>query len=229
MPRVQRVLWLFAVVLASASRVSAQDVDARRYAVTYVEVLPAATARASEAFRSYRDQSRREDGFVALELGEQIGRPGHFAIVETWRDQAAFDAHQKAASFTQLTSSLQEIRTSGYDQRPYKTLAVAAPRGAAARSAVTIVSHVDIGGGAQIDVPALLRKQAAASRAEAGSIRFDVLQHTARANHFTVVEIWADQQALDRHAAAAHTRQYRDAVQPVSGSPVDERVYKAIE
>jgi quinol monooxygenase YgiN len=94
---------------------------------------------------------------------------------------------------------------------------------------VTVVSHVDIGGGAQIDVPALLRKLSEASRGEAGSIRFDVLQHTIRTNHFTVVEIWDSQQALDRHAAAGHTKQYRDEVQPVSGSPVDERVYKPLD
>lgn len=50
-----------------------------------------------------------------------------------------------------------------------------------------------------------------------------------RANHFTVVEVWADQQALDRHAAAAHTKHYRDEVQPVSGSPLDERAYRRIE
>jgi quinol monooxygenase YgiN len=97
------------------------------------------------------------------------------------------------------------------------------------RNAVAVVSHVDIGGGPQMDVPAMLRKLTDASRAEQGSLRFDVLQHTARANHFTVVEVWADQQALDRHAAAAHTKQYRDDVQPGTGSPLDERAYRRVE
>ena len=72
----------------------------------------------------------------------------------------------------------------------------------------------------------MLRKLAEASRAEPGCLRFDVMQHTMRANHFTVVEVWQDQQAPDRHAAAAHTKQYRDDVLPVSGSPLDERVYR---
>ena len=229
MSRTCRALWLIVGIFSIDPLVRAQDADARRYAVAYVDVLPAASGRAIEAFRTYRDQTRREDGFIAIELGEQNGRPGHFAIVETWRDQAAFDQHQSAASSTQLRSGLQPIRTSGYDQRPYKTLAAAPSRGTAGRNAVTIVSHVDIGGGAQIDVPAVLRKLSEASRGEAGSIRFDVLQHTIRANHFTVLEIWDSQQALDRHAAAAHTKQYRDEVQPVSGSPVDERVYKPLD
>jgi quinol monooxygenase YgiN len=75
----------------------------------------------------------------------------------------------------------------------------------------------------------MLTKPAEASRAEPGCLRFDVTQHTARGNHFTVVEVWVNQQALDRHAAAAHTKQYRDEVQPISGSPLDERVYRRIE
>jgi quinol monooxygenase YgiN len=44
-----------------------------------------------------------------------------------------------------------------------------------------------------------------------------------------VVESWADQAALDAHAAAAHTRRYREALQPISGSPLDERTYLAVE
>jgi quinol monooxygenase YgiN len=70
---------------------------------------------------------------------------------------------------------------------------------------------------------------AEASRKEPGCLRFDVLQHTMRANHFTVVEVWENQKALDAHAAAAHTKQYRGVLQPISGSPLDERVYKTVE
>jgi quinol monooxygenase YgiN len=221
-------LAVVACALSAAALTLAQTADATRYAVTYVEVTPAGVAQATDAFRRYREASGRETGFVAVEAFEQIGRAGHLAIVETWRDQAAFDAHQAGASLTTFRDALQSIRVSGYDQRPYKTLSVAPARGSAGRNAVVVVSHVDIGGGGKIDVPAMLTKLAEASRAESGALRFDVTQHMARANHFTVVEVWADQQALDRHAAAAHTKQYRDEVQPVSGSPLDERVYKPI-
>jgi quinol monooxygenase YgiN len=78
-------------------------------------------------------------------------------------------------------------------------------------------------------VPELLERLAEASRQDKGNIRFDVLQHAMRANHFTVVETWQSQSALDAHAAAAHTRQYRDQLQPMTGSPLDERVYNVVE
>jgi quinol monooxygenase YgiN len=217
------------VAAMAAATLIAQTADAARYAVTYVEVAPSGVAQATKAFHGYRQASGREAGFVAVEAFEQIGRPGHFAIVETWRDQAAFDMHQSASSFTAFKDALQSIRVSGYDQRPYKPLTIAPARSVGGRNAVVVVSHVDIGGGGKVDVPAMLTRLAEASRAEPGCLRFDVTQHTARANHFTVVEVWADQQALDRHAAAPHTRQYRDEVQPVSGSPLDERVYRRVE
>ena len=73
----------------------------------------------------------------------------------------------------------------------------------------------------------MLAKLAQASRQEPGNLRFDVLQHTMRANHFTVIETWRDQAALDAHVTAAHTKQYRDEVLPLTGSPLDERVFKA--
>ena len=221
------VTGILAVMIAAAAP-TAQTGDAR-YAVAYVDVAPSGVGAANSAFKRYRDALARETGFVAFELFEQIGRPGHFVVYETWRDQAAFDAHQTAASFTGLKDALQPVRTSGYDQRPYKTLTVMDARGAAARSAVVVVTHVDIGGGGQVDVPGMLKQLADASRAEAGCLRFDVTQHTMRANHFTVVELWRDQEALDRHGSAAHTKQFRDAVQPVAGSPLDERTFKRAE
>jgi len=222
-------LILVAVAALSARVAFAQAADTARYAVAYVEVTPAGVPQATKSFHAYRQAAANETGFVAFDLFEQLGRAGHFVLIETWRDQAAFDAHQIAASLAALKDALQPIRVSGYDQRPYKTLTVAPARGAAGKNAVAVVSHVDIGGGPQMDVPAMLRKLAEASRAEPGNVRFDITQHMMRANHFTVVEVWADQQALDRHAAAAHTKQYRDDVQPGTGSPLDERAYRRVE
>jgi quinol monooxygenase YgiN len=59
-------------------------------------------------------------------------------------------------------------------------------------------------------------------------LRFDVLQHAMRGNHFTVVEQWRNQDSLDAHVATVHARAYRDALQPLTGSPLDERVYAPI-
>jgi quinol monooxygenase YgiN len=75
----------------------------------------------------------------------------------------------------------------------------------------------------------MLRELAQASRKNDANIRFDVLQHTMRANHFTVVETWRNERAFNAHVATRHTKQYRDELQLFTGSPVDERVYEAVE
>jgi quinol monooxygenase YgiN len=224
---------LLSIVMLSAClavQIDAQaSADAAVYAVSYVEVMPSARAAMAAALKQYRDASRKEDGYVRLDLLEQIGRPAHFAVVETWKDQKAFDAHGTAAPVKQFRDALQPIRLSGYDQRPYKILTVASASAAGNDQAIHVVAHVDTVGGPQVDAPGLLNRLAEASRKEQGCLRFDVLQNTTRLNHFTLVATWQNQKALDAHDAAAHTKQYRDVVQPMSGSPVDERVYKAVE
>lgn len=200
--------------------------DTRVYAVAYVEAMASSSPKAIALLKQYREASAKHDGLVSIESFEQIGRPGHFAVFEVWRDQKAFDARDGSA-LKQLRDALQPIRVSDYDQRPYKTISLDGRRGRLQASQVVVIAHVDVAPNPQVAV--MLKDLAETSRKEAGSVRFDVVQHTMRANHFTVVEVWRDQQALDAHVAAPHTRQYRDTLQPMTGSPLDERVYKAID
>jgi quinol monooxygenase YgiN len=198
--------------------------DAAFYAVSYVEALP--SSKAIAALTQYRDSTRKENGCIRIDLFEQVGRTGHFAVIEAWRDEKAFDA-RSGEILKRLRDTLQPIRVSDYDQRPYKTLTVGSAPARASGGALSVVTHVDVSQDPK--VPELLRHLAEASRGEAGNLRFDVVQHTMRANHFTIVETWQSQKALDAHVAAAHTRQYRDELQPMTGSPLDERVYKTVQ
>ena len=124
-----------------------------------------------------------------------------------------------------LLEAIKDIRVSGFDQRPYKTVAVAPARAGGTASAVSVVSHVDVAPNPA--VAPMLARLAADSRQEPGNLRFDVLQHTMRGNHFTVIETWRDQAALDAHVAAPHTKKYRDDILPLTGSPLDERVFRS--
>jgi len=219
---------LLVAVLALPGSARAQAADGQAWAVAYVDVTTSGRDAAAGALRAYRNASLREGGAARVDVFEQAGWPGHFAVVEAWRDADALTAHAAASAAGRLRDALAPVRVSGYDERPYVSLAVApSPAG----GAVHIVSHVDIGGpGAdEADAPGVLRRLAEASRAEAGNVRFDVLQHAERANHFTVVGSWESQAALDAHMAAAYTTQYRDTVQPITGSPLDERLYVRID
>ncbi len=218
---------LFAVFLSGAQ--AAPDTTA--YTVAYIEVAPASRPALVTALKQYREATRKEDGFVRMEFFEQTGRPAHFNIIETWANPKAVEVHAAAASTRQMRSSFDSIRISDYDQRPYKTLSLGTgTRGQTPLppSAIHVISHVDIGGQGT-NAAELLKKLAEESRKEEGNLRFDVLQHAMRANHFTVIETWQTAKAADAHASAAHTKQYRDGIAPIAGSPLDERLFKAVE
>lgn len=209
--------------IAVAAQGAGSAITSTRYAVAYVEVESEAVARMRSVFARYRDASRPEAGFGDLELLEQGGHPGMFVVIERWRNRESAEAHGKADSTKQFHEALDPLRVSGYDERPYKDLATGQASAAGAET-VYVVTHVDVAPPG--DAAALLRRLADDSRNEPGCLRFDILQHAERANHFTIVEAWRTRAARDRHVAAAHTRRYRDALQPMIGSPLDERLMR---
>lgn len=213
---------LLILVALFATRALAEDTTF--YSVSYIEVKPSARTQALALLKGYRESTRRDSSNIRLELFEQADRAGHFCIVETWRDAAAFDA--KAGMRKQLADQMEAMRTSGWDTRPYKTLSVASGPEATSKS-VYVITHVDVAPDPK--VAAMLTTLATASRLEEGNIRFDVLLHTMRSNHFEVIETWQSQRALENHANAAATKKYRDDIQASLGSPLDERIYKPIE
>ena len=115
-----------------------------------------------------------------------------------------------------------------YDERVHSGMAVGA-RDALRAGSVVVVTHVDVPGAFKDATVPLLQQLSDASRKETGNLRFEVQQQGNRPNHFTVVELWADQKAYDAHVVAGHTRQFRDKLGPMVGALYDERLYKAIE
>jgi quinol monooxygenase YgiN len=92
-------------------------------------------------------------------------------------------------------------------------------------NSVVVIVHVDVMPPFTTQAADLLAQLQRDSRHEAGEKDFEVLQEIGRPNHFTLVEAWVDQAAFDAHNAAAHTRHFRDQLQPMLGSPFDERLH----
>ena len=67
------------------------------------------------------------------------------------------------------------------------------------------------------------------TRKDKGAVRVELFSEIGRTNHFVIVEEWDNQQAFDSHEAAAHTKLFRDLIQPVLASPWDQRVDRLVE
>jgi len=218
---------LAAVVFGLSAGTSGQQANSTAlHVVSYVEVAPGAERAATGLLRQYRDASRRDHGSLRMDVLQQSGRPDHFVVLESWQDKDAWTAHGAAAHTKQFAAELPLQLVSPVDRQLFNSLAVAA--GSATDDAVYVVTHVDTIPSPQSDAPGLLKRLADDSRKDDGNLRFDVLQ-SDRKNHFTVVEAWRNQRALDAHTAAMHTKQYREQLQPLAGSPLDERVFTVLK
>jgi quinol monooxygenase YgiN len=69
----------------------------------------------------------------------------------------------------------------------------------------------------------LMRDLAKASRKDPGHIRMELLQRVGQPDQFVILEAWQDKEAQAAHAEAAHTKQFRDKLQPLLRGPYDER------
>lgn len=93
---------------------------------------------------------------------------------------------------------------------------------------VYVVTHVDVTPNYTADATKALHEFAAESKKDPGVVRFEVLQQDSRANHYTIVEVWQTRQAFEAHSAAEHTKRFREKLQPMLGSPFDERLHEIL-
>jgi quinol monooxygenase YgiN len=232
------VLWALALGLAMVMLGAIRDAPAQApppaiegliYAVTYVEVQPTARADGLALLRRYRDAARGADGNLRCEVLSRIGQPHQLVVLEVWRDAKAFEAHGKSAATATMRERIHAIRGAPIDERVHVAVAAGPLQPGPAGDAVYVVTHVDVIPPRKDDGLAAVRQLADASRSSAGNLRFEVVQQTNRPNHFTVVEIWKDAQAVEAHAMAEATRRFRDALGPMSGALYDERMFRAVD
>jgi quinol monooxygenase YgiN len=216
------------VVAAALHAQSASAQGAAAYVVTYIEVLPTAIAPAAALLKKHRDASFHEDGNLRADVLQELERPTRFVVIEAWRDKAALDAHGQSGGTAEFRDKLKAIAAAPYDERVNNALYVAQGKNESQTGAVYVVTHVDVIPPGKDDSMAALKAMSADTAADSGNISYEVLQQVNRGNHFTVLEAWTNRKALEGHAMAAHTREFRGKLTPVAGALYDERIYKAL-
>jgi quinol monooxygenase YgiN len=199
----------------------------------YVEAAPSAINQVAGALKTLADASRKEAGVLRFDVLQRTAPASQFAIVATWKDQAALDAHMAAAHAKQFHEAVQPHVIAPLDERMSIPFAVgplpsAAPLPA---GAVHVLTHVDIGGPNPQNMNAftpVLKAFGEASRKASGVVRYDVLQQKSRNNHFQVYEIWQNEKAAEDHDLTPQAKDYRAKFYPVAGALYDRRWYKAM-
>jgi quinol monooxygenase YgiN len=215
------------VILAAALVPLASLARADVVMLSHIEVLPASKNQGATLLRELAAASRKDAGVVRFEVLQRIEVSHHFLVVEVWKDQQAMDAHMGAAHAKAFRDKVKPILMAPIDDRPCIVQFVAPPA-ATSRGAIFVAAHVDVPPNMREKILDPLKTLAETSRKEAGNERYDVVQQTARANHFFSIESWKDQKSHDAHELAAHTKQFRATLVPMTGALYDQRWYKPI-
>jgi quinol monooxygenase YgiN len=230
--RIMKAVFLSCVLLIMALAAQAAPVPSPSqpiYVIAYVDVLASAAPRAAAALKHYRDAGRKESGALSIDVLSQRDRASGFALVEVWRDAAAFETHGKAEALEQLRRDLQPLQLAPLDVRVHTAYSLG-PTMATGRDAMTLLVHVDVIPPFLADYERIVKQYVDGSRGESGLLRLDILQafppHT---NHLTVVETWVDAAALEAHQKSATARAYREDLAPKLGALYDERAYRTMD
>ena len=199
------------------------------HVVRYLDLATGSAAQANVQLKRYRDAARKQASNVGVDVYQEIGRAGRFAVREAWRDAAALEANGKADHAALLATSLKSLQAAPADVRLHDGYSMGSGSAAAGPTAVYVMTHVDVPPPLLAELEPLLRQLATASRKEDGAMMFDVLQQTSRKNHFTVVEGWQSNKAFEAHGAGDAARRFRDKLGPMLGALYDQRVYKLVK
>jgi quinol monooxygenase YgiN len=216
----------FATAMMSLAAMPAARAQDEAYMVTYLEVVPSAKGPAATLLKQLVDASRKENGALRFEAFQRTTPSNQFLILEVWKDKAAMEAHGNGAAAKTYREKMQPIALAPIDDRT--SLATSVAPNPPGKAAVVAATHVDVAPPNRDKTVVLLKTFAEIARRSPGNLRYDVLQQTARTNHFTVVEVWKDQKSADGHELAKPTLEYRKEVGAMLGALYDQRWYKAL-
>ena len=99
----------------------------------------------------------------------------------------------------------------------------------AMRDRVYVVTHVDIIPPQKDAGTKLVQQYVTDTRKDQGLVRVEAGSEISRGNHISILEVWQNKKAFDEHVAASHTRQFRQQLDPMLGSPYDERLHQNLD
>lgn len=109
-----------------------------------------------------------------------------------------------------------------------------APKAAAPAAAanltgnVYVVTHIDVTPNFSAAAGKAIQQYAAASRQDPGFIRVEGMVQDGRPNHFVISEVWQSREAFEAHTGLQDSRDFRDTLHPMLGSPFDERLHSLL-
>jgi quinol monooxygenase YgiN len=203
------------------------DPDQKMFVITYIDVAPTKVKQATAVIAAYKAAAARAQGLTRFDALQRIGIANQFALIQNWGANKLEESHEASTVYKKFRSTIGPLMIAAYDERKHIDLN-SGEIGKVGANAIFVATHVDI-------IPTLKDKGVAAvkvladkSRGTTGNLRFDALTQYSRQNHMTLVEIWRTRGDQEKHAMAADTTSFRQALSTMSGSLFDERLYRPV-
>jgi quinol monooxygenase YgiN len=91
--------------------------------VTHVDVPPPRREQTELLLKRLVDDSKKDGGSLHYDVFQETTRSNHFTIFGTWKDRAAFEAHETQAHTRQFRESVAPLLGAPYDERLYVPIA----------------------------------------------------------------------------------------------------------
>jgi len=186
--------------------------------VVDLEITPASMPRFLAALK--------DDGTAAIkepntqEFVSSVGQKdkNHVFIFEVFKDSAAWDAHQKTASYAKFIGiTMMMIKT--YNIRPFASVALnksGAPAPQADPPLLINVDEVDVNDGQLYKFNDAAKTEAAASVQDPGCREFNIAVSQTKDNHVLLFSAFNDAAALAAYQASDHYKAYQAATKSIA-------------
>ncbi len=165
---------------------------------------------------------------MRTEVAQEMGRPTRFIVMETWKDQAAFDAHGKSTSTTDFRDKLKKVHAGPNDERIHNTLNVGANDPIAGKGGVIVASHVDVPPPRKDDLIAALNPLADGSRKGAATSASRCSSSRAALTTSPWSRCGRTRRRTTRAARPTRSASSATSFGPMLGALYDERLYQVV-
>jgi quinol monooxygenase YgiN len=212
------------LVLASAALRPAYA-DVQQYVVVYVEFIPGSESSGERVLDQLASRALAA-GALRFDVDQEVQRSNFYVLVETWNNQASYEAFLNSAATQALFTQLAQFQIAPLDERD-GTLIEAGKLAAAPAHAgeIEVVTHIDVIPTFLSQAQPLIQQFVSDSANDPGVKEFLLVSWDDITNHFQLVERYQSKLAFDSHVSARHSVLFRDALQPFIGAPYDEREY----
>jgi quinol monooxygenase YgiN len=221
-------VFLLVAALSSFPGPAGAQSDQLQYVVVYVEFKPTDTKAGEQVLDDLVSQALASVGVIRFDVLHQVDRRNFFALFEIWSSAETLAAFESSSATQAILTRLAPLLEAPLDERDGILLAgTVNPRSRHEEfRQIFVITHVDVDP-QFVPEPAVpvLDTFVSDSASDPGVQTFALLSQAPTANHFQLIEVFANRQAFNAHVSAQHTLDFRNDIQPFIGAPYDERLY----